>query len=159
MSPHLSILKAPLNCFPVSAAVHIIYAHVQKQLKNQAIPQLSKHSLRKSALLINIKTINISSPNTTEERYNRGLKSKEKRAVRGRRKRGMDENVKERWKRLDKANKGNTSGGSGWENKKKGVQRIKGRKVDWILLKLILIQQAASLPALQLEAAVASTII
>lgn len=81
-------------------------------------------------LLINIKTINISSPNTTEERYNEGLKSKEKRAVKGRRKRGMYENVKEMWKRTDKTNKGNTSRGRGWENKKKRVQRMKGRKVD-----------------------------
>lgn len=58
--------------------------------------------------------------------------------------------------------KGTRMAGRGWgrrENKNKGVERIDGKGVDWVLLKLIPVQQAASLPAPQLEAAVASTII
>lgn len=69
------------------------------------------------------------------------------------------QNVRDREKDGTNQRKGTRVDGRGWENKKKGVERIDGKGVDWVLLKLILIQQAASLPTPQLEAAVASTII
>lgn len=71
----------------------------------------------------------------------------------------MYQNVKDREKDGTNQRTGTRMDGRGWENRKKGVERIDGKGVDWVLLKLILIQQAASLPTPQLEAAVASTII